>query len=136
MTTDYKALLKRAYTKLEELEAKLSAAERSKREPIAVIGMGVRFPRGANDPDALWRLLRDGVDAVTEVPADRWSLDEYYDPDPDARGKAYTRWGAFLDQVDRFDPYFFGISPREANAMDPQQRLLLEVAWEALERAG
>ena len=103
-------------------------------EPIAIIGIGCRFP-GANDPLAFRQLLRDGVDAITEVPADRFDLNAFYDPDPQAPGKISTRWGGFLDQVDRFDPHFFGISPREAARMDPQQRLLLEVAWEALEDA-
>ena len=104
-------------------------------EPIAIIGIGCRFP-GANDPRAFWQLLRDGVDAITEVPAERFDLNAFYDPDPQAPGKINTRWGGFLDQVDQFDPHFFGISPREAARMDPQQRLLLEVAWEALEDAG
>ena len=104
-------------------------------EPIAIVGIGCRFP-GANDPVAFWQLLRDGVDAITEVPAERFDLNAFYDPDPQAPGKISTRWGGFLDQVDRFDPHFFGISPREAARMDPQQRLLLEVAWEALEDAG
>jgi phthiocerol/phenolphthiocerol synthesis type-I polyketide synthase C len=96
-------------------------------EPIAIVGIGCRFP-GADRPAAFWRLLSDGVDAITEIPADRW--------DADASETAATRWGGFLDQVDQFDPQFFGISPREAARMDPQQRLLLEVAWEALEDAG
>src|SRR6201996_2276787 len=96
-------------------------------EPIAIIGIGCRFP-GADGPAAFWRLLRDGVDAIAEIPSDRWNVD--------ASGPATTRWGGFLDQVDQFDPQFFGISPREAARMDPQQRLLLEVAWEALEDAG
>jgi len=104
-------------------------------EPIAIIGLGCRFP-GANDPQAFWQLLRDGVDAITEVPAERFKLDAFYDPDPAAPGKTNTRWGGFLKQIDRFDPHFFGISPREAARMDPQQRLLLEVAWEALQDAG
>jgi acyl transferase domain-containing protein len=121
---------------LKEARAKLEALESSKTEPIAIIGDGCRFPGGANDPDAFWRILRDGVDAIAEVPDDRWNIDAYYDPNPDSQGKMYTRWGGFLQQVDQFDPQFFGISPREAASMDPQQRLLLEVAWEALERAG
>jgi len=102
--------------------------------PVAVIGLGCRFP-GADGPDAFWRLLRDGVDAIGEVPAGRWNADDLYDADG-APGKMTTRWGGFLGDVDRFDPHFFGISPREAARMDPQQRLLLEVAWEALEHAG
>ncbi|MCG3153918.1 MAG: hypothetical protein DKINENOH_00508 [bacterium] len=119
-----------------ELQAKLERVEQEQQEPIAVIGMGCRFPGGAHDPESYWRLLRDGVDAIREVPADRWDLNAYYDPDPDAPGKMSTRFGGFLDQVDHFDPHFFGISPREAASMDPQQRLLLEVTWEALEHAG
>ncbi|MBI3361099.1 MAG: AMP-binding protein, partial [Chloroflexi bacterium] len=104
-------------------------------EPIAIIGIGCRFP-GANGPEAYWRLLCDGVDAVGDVPANRWDGHALYDPDPAARGKMNTRWGGFLNQVDGFDSQFFKISPREAARMDPQQRLLLEVAWEALEDAG
>jgi phthiocerol/phenolphthiocerol synthesis type-I polyketide synthase C len=104
------------------------------REPIALIGMGCRFP-GATDPRAFWQLLSEGRDAVTEVPPDRWHLNDVYDSDPTKPGTLNTRWGGFIDQVDRFDAAFFGISPREASRMDPQQRLLLEVAWEALEDA-
>jgi myxalamid-type polyketide synthase MxaE and MxaD len=104
-------------------------------EPIAIIGIGCRFP-GAHGPEAFWQLLREGVDAITEVPGDRFDLHAFYDPDPAAPGKMNTRWGGFLDQVDQFDPHFFGISPREALRIDPQQRLLLEVTWEALEDAG
>ena len=103
---------------------------------IAVIGMACRFPGGARDLSSFWRLLRDGLDAITEVPADRWDVDAYYDSDPAAAGKMYTRAAGFLEQIDQFDAAFFGISPREAMSMDPQQRLLLEVGWEALEQAG
>ncbi|MCI0725428.1 MAG: AMP-binding protein [Chloroflexi bacterium] len=104
-------------------------------EPIAIIGLYCRFP-GAENPAAFWRLLRNGVDAIAEIPADRWDVDAFYDPNPGTPGKMYTRWGGFLSQVDQFDPHFFQISPREAMSMDPQQRLLLEVVWEALEDAG
>ncbi len=107
----------------------------AENEPIAIIGIGCRFP-GANDPAAFWQLLRNGVDAISEVPADRFDQNAFYDPDPTTPGKMNTRWGGFLERVDQFDPDFFGISPREAVRMDPQQRLLLEVTWEALQDAG
>jgi acyl transferase domain-containing protein/acetylornithine/succinyldiaminopimelate/putrescine aminotransferase/predicted amino acid dehydrogenase/NADPH-dependent curcumin reductase CurA/NADP-dependent 3-hydroxy acid dehydrogenase YdfG/acyl carrier protein len=127
--------LKRAYLMLDRLESKLKALEDQKTEPIAIIGMSCRFP-GADNPESFWQNLRDGVDAITEVPADRWRLDEIYDPDPNASGKTYTRWGGFIDEVDLFDAQFFRISPREAASMDPQHRLLLQVSYEALENAG
>lgn len=104
--------------------------------PIAVIGMGCRFPRGASGPSAFWDLLTRGFDAVTQTPAQRWDAEAFFDPDPAAAGKANTRWGAYLDEVDQFDAGFFGIPPHEAARMDPQQRLLLEVGWEAFENAG
>jgi acyl transferase domain-containing protein/acyl carrier protein len=104
-------------------------------EPIAVIGLGCRFP-GAADPRALWTLVATATDAITEVPPDRWDVDAWYDPDPDAPGKMDTRWGGFLGGIDRFEPGFFGIGAAEARSLDPQQRLLLEVGWEALEDAA
>ncbi|MFL6335055.1 MAG: beta-ketoacyl synthase N-terminal-like domain-containing protein [Pyrinomonadaceae bacterium] len=104
-------------------------------EPIAVIGVGCRLP-GARNPDEFWQLLRDGVDAVSEVPAARWDAEAYYDPQPATPGKMNTRWGGFVEGVEQFDPQFFGISPREAARTDPQQRLLMEVTWEALEHAA
>ncbi|HEV2129938.1 MAG TPA: type I polyketide synthase, partial [Longimicrobiaceae bacterium] len=128
--------LRRALAALEQMQARLDAAEAQRREPIAIVGIGCRFPGGASDPAAFWRLLREGRDAVTEVPPERWDIDAFYDADPDAPGKMASRWGAFLDGVDRFDPQLFGITPREAAGMDPQQRLLLEVGWEALENSG
>ncbi|MDO9173739.1 MAG: polyketide synthase, partial [Actinomycetota bacterium] len=118
-----------------ELQERLDAAEHTRSEPIAVVGIGCRVP-GAADPEAYWQLLADGVDAVAEIPRSRWDVDEYYDPDPDVPGKIATRWAGMLDGIDRFEPQMFGISPREAQTMDPQQRLLLEVAWETLEHAG
>jgi acyl transferase domain-containing protein/thioesterase domain-containing protein/acyl carrier protein len=108
----------------------------SEKQPIAIIGIGCRFPGGANSPQAFWKLLRDGTDAITEVPADRWNVDTFYNPDTAKPGKIRTRWGGFIEQIDQFDAQFFGISPREAVRIDPQQRLLLEVAWEALEDGG
>ncbi|HET8683000.1 MAG TPA: beta-ketoacyl synthase N-terminal-like domain-containing protein, partial [Micromonosporaceae bacterium] len=105
-------------------------------EPIAIIGMACRFPGGATSTDAYWRLLTSGVDAISEVPSERWDVEHFYSPSPGAPGKMSTRWGGFLDQVDEFDAEFFGIAPREAVQMDPQQRLVLELAWEALEDAG
>jgi len=105
-------------------------------EPIAIIGMGCRFPGGATGPVAYWDLLDKGVDAIREVPADRFEISDYYDPDIAAPGKIMTRYGGFIEKPDQFDPDFFGIAPREALSMDPQQRLFLEVAWEALSDAG
>jgi acyl transferase domain-containing protein/NADPH:quinone reductase-like Zn-dependent oxidoreductase len=105
-------------------------------EPIAIIGLGCRFPGGVDTPAAFWDLLHHGGDAVTVVPPDRWDADAFYDPDPYHPGTINTRRGAFVDGIDQFDADYFGISPREAARMDPQQRLLMEVAVEALERAG
>ncbi|HMY14986.1 MAG TPA: SDR family NAD(P)-dependent oxidoreductase [Polyangium sp.] len=111
------------------------AIKTNSNEPIAIVGMACRFPK-APSVEAYWQLLRDGVDAITEVPRDRWDAAALYDPNGTTPGKLNTRWGGFLDRVDQFDPQFFGISPREAVQMDPQQRLVLELSWEALEDAG
>ncbi|MEO8620329.1 MAG: type I polyketide synthase, partial [bacterium] len=105
-------------------------------EPIAIVGIGCRLPGGANDPDGFWRIVRDKIDTVGDVPPDRWSVDAYHDPDGKRPGSITSRRGAFLHGIDLFDPAFFGISPREATRIDPQHRLLLEVAWEAMEDAG
>jgi acyl transferase domain-containing protein/NADPH:quinone reductase-like Zn-dependent oxidoreductase/acyl carrier protein len=104
---------------------------------VAIVGIGCRFPGNVNNTDQLWEFLLAHGDGITEVPADRWSADRYYDPDPDMPGRMYTRSGGFLQQsLWDFDPEFFGISPREASIMDPQQRLLLEVTQEAMDDAG
>ena len=105
-------------------------------EPIAVVGIGCRFPGGVTGPDSYWDFLEKGTDAIREVPADRWDAEAFYDPDPMAPGRMPTKWGAYLEDISGFDAEFFGITPREAAAMDPQQRVLLEVAYEALENAG
>ncbi|MBW4567204.1 MAG: SDR family NAD(P)-dependent oxidoreductase [Tolypothrix carrinoi HA7290-LM1] len=106
------------------------------KESIAIIGMGCRFPGNVNSPEAFWKLLLSGVDAISEVPESRWNVNNFYDPDIAKPGKIRTRWGGFVNKIDEFDAQFFGISPREASRMDPQQRLMLEVAWEALEDGG
>ncbi|TAN66396.1 MAG: type I polyketide synthase [Methylobacter sp.] len=128
--------VKRALLALQTTRAKLDALEQAKKEPIAIIGMGCRLPGNIETPEAFWELLRDGKDAIAEIPASRWDSHYYYDPDYDAPGKIVTRHGGFLSQIQESDPQFFGISPREAMSMDPQQHLLLEVCWEALENAG
>ncbi|MGW0719020.1 SDR family NAD(P)-dependent oxidoreductase, partial [Streptomyces sp. NPDC002778] len=110
-------------------------AHAAQPERIAVIGLACRFP-GAPDPAAFWTLLREGREAVTTTPPERWDANAHFDADPTAKGKINTTRGGYLDQVDRFDAAFFGISPREAAAMDPQQRLMLELGWESLEDAG
>ena len=104
--------------------------------PVAVIGMACRLPNGIDSPDRLWQALLQGEDLITEIPADRWDADEYYDPEPGVPGRSVSRWGGFLDGVADFDPEFFAINEREATAIDPQHRLLLETSWEAVEHAG
>jgi phthiocerol/phenolphthiocerol synthesis type-I polyketide synthase B len=104
--------------------------------PIAIVGIGCRFPGGVIDAASLWRLLITDTSAITEIPANRIDLTRYYDERPATPGRMMTRWGGFVDGIENFDADFFGISPREAEVLDPQQRLLLETAWEALEDAG
>ena len=103
---------------------------------IAIIGIGCRFPGGISDPQSFWHLLIKGIDAISEVPFDRFDINAFYDPKPGTPGKIVTRFGGFLDEIDKFDADFFEISPREANHLDPQQRLLAEVSWESFEDGG
>ena len=136
--------LEDALQEIARLRAQLQAAEHAVAqasvppEPIAIIGMGCRFPGGVNTPEAFWELLASGGEALRDMPASRWDADAYYDPEMSVPGKIYVRRGCYLDDhvIDQFDPPFFGISAREAERLDPQQRLLLEVSWEALEHAG
>jgi acyl transferase domain-containing protein len=107
-----------------------------KKEDIAIIGMGCRFPGGLNNPEDFWNFLVEGREAVSEIPSDRWNIERFYDEEAGLPGKSIAKRGGFIAGIDQFDPQFFGISPREAPYIDPQQRLLLETAWEAMEDAG
>jgi acyl transferase domain-containing protein len=128
--------VKRALLEIRELRARVAELEAAQGEPIAIVGAAVRTPGGVRDLDAFAELLWSGTDAITEIPADRWPIADWFDEAQDAPGKMYTRHGGFLDRVDEFDAEFFGIAPVEAASMDPQQRLVLELAWEALEDSG
>jgi acyl transferase domain-containing protein len=131
----YQQILQKASQKIKDLLAEMDALKQ--RDAIAIIGMACRFPGGARSPELYWECLKNGVDAIREVPSERWDASAYYDPDPNAAGKMYVSQGGFLNEpIDLFDAPFFRISLKEAQGLDPQQRLLLEVSWEALENAG
>src|ERR1700759_1745405 len=136
--SDRRAIITEALRKIDDLSARLALAEQGDTEPIAVVGVGCRFPGGVDDPARYWRLLQDGASGIVQVPSERWDADAFYSEDHTRPGTICSREGGFLTswRPDEFDAEFFGISPREAATMDPQQRLLLEVAWEALENAG
>ena len=133
---DRRSLLQSSLLALEAMEAKLAAAEQARSEPIAVVGMSCRFPGGVDTPEGFWQLLREGRDAVSELPPDRLKIAAAFGVEPDADPDKPVWRGGFVEHIDQFEPQVFGITPREALTMDPQQRLVLEVAWEALERAG
>lgn len=128
--------LQRAGIAIKTLRARLDAVEGARGEPVAVVGMGCRFPSDSADPQSFWRLLMEGRDAVCDVPDGRWDTEGYYDPVPGRRSKMYAKAGGFLSAIDNFDAHFFDIVGHEAQAMDPQHRRLLEASWEALENAG
>ncbi|TVP47769.1 MAG: acyltransferase domain-containing protein [Gemmatimonadales bacterium] len=130
------AQLTQALSSIRALRSRLQAVDSDRREPVAIIGLGCRFPGGANSPAAFWKMLREGADLITEVPAARWDAEALFSPDFQDRGRMNTKRGGFVEAPDLFDRGFFGISPREAARMDPQQRMLLETAYEALEDAG
>jgi acyl transferase domain-containing protein/ubiquinone/menaquinone biosynthesis C-methylase UbiE/acyl carrier protein len=128
---------KKALLAVQEMKHQIKEMKYHQTEPVAIVGMACHFPGGATTPDLYWQLLKEGKDAIVEMPSDRWNIDDYYDSNPDVPGKIYTRYGGFLSApIDTFDPHFFGISPREACSIDPQHRMLLEVSWEALENAN
>jgi 3-oxoacyl-[acyl-carrier-protein] synthase II len=126
---------KKALLALKQMQSKLEALEQAKHEPIAVVGMGCRFP-GANNPEEFWQLLYGGKNAITEIPSEHWDGIKYYDEQPNTPGKICTQYGGFVPHLQEFDASFFRIAPREAASLDPQQRLLLEISWEALENAA
>lgn len=129
--------LRKVYKALKKSQNKLAELEKTQHETIAVIGMGCRFPGGVDDPASFWAMLEQGVDAIVDIPPNRWDASKYYDKDVDKPGKMYTLQGGFITpDIACFDHHFFGLSPPEMRALDPQQRLMLEVSWEALEHAG
>src|SRR5678815_4580315 len=124
MAEDALTDVKRALALTRAAKARILELEQARNEPIAVIGIGCRFPGGIDGPDALWAMLLEGRDGLGPIPPDRWDADAWYHPDPAAPGRSIVRRGGFLSDIDRFDADFFGLSEREAHQVDPQQRLL------------
>jgi len=133
---DYRSLITKALLEIKDLKARLRRQDEERMEPIAVVGMACRFPGNANNTEQYWNMLRDGVDAISSVTADRWDINRFHDHDSDMPVKISTTKGGFLHDIKGFDASFFGISPRECESLDPHQRMILEVSWEALEHAN
>lgn len=133
--SDIRKLLEASYQEIQKLRQANAQLSKPAYEPIAIVSLACRFPK-ASTPEAFWQLLSGGVDAISEIPANRWDWHQHYDPEPGKENKTYSKWGGFLGDVSGFDASFFDISPREARVMDPQQRLFLEMAWETFERGG
>ncbi|MER5350217.1 thioester reductase domain-containing protein [Kitasatospora sp. NPDC002551] len=129
-------VLLRALVELKAARAEAAAARQARVEPVAVVGVGCRFPGGVTGAEGFWEFLARGGSGITEIPSDRWDVEEFFDEEAGAPGRMYVRHGGFVDGVRGFDAGLFGIPPREAVGIDPQHRLVLEVAWEALEHAG
>ena len=130
-------ILKKTFIALKKAEKKAQTLENAQREPIAIIGMGCRFPGGCDNPDLYWDFLKNGKDACIPIPEDRWDADTFYDPSINSPGTTHASHANFLTcPINEFDAHFFNISGKETLSLDPQQRLLLEVTWEAFENAG
>jgi acyl transferase domain-containing protein/surfactin synthase thioesterase subunit/aryl carrier-like protein len=134
----YAEKLKKSILAIQKLQSEIEELKKNgiQNEPIAIVGMACRFPGSSNTPEQLWDLLKNGRSATTEIPGDRWDINKYFDPAAGTPGKTHTKYGGFIDNIDKFDNLFFGISNREALLMDPLHRLLLEVSFEAMEDAG
>jgi len=116
------------------MQQRLDTVTNAQREPVAIIGAACRFPGGIRDLPSYWQMLRNAGNGVSDL-GRRFDFDEYYDPDPNTKGKTACRWAGLLDDIEQLDAELFGISPKAALCMDPQQRMMLEVAWEAIEGA-
>ncbi|BBB93423.1 MAG TPA: SDR family NAD(P)-dependent oxidoreductase [Methylomusa anaerophila] len=150
-TSDYKSAILDAYSPITvppvfqsksykqnvviSMETQAHKPDNTNNKAVAIIGLAGRYPL-ADDINQYWNNLKEGKDCITEIPTDRWDYREYYDEQPGKQGKTYSKWGGFINNIDKFDPLFFNISPREANLLDPHERLFLEIAWKTVEDAG
>ncbi|MDX8047242.1 SDR family NAD(P)-dependent oxidoreductase [Gracilibacillus sp. S3-1-1] len=121
--------------KREILKRLLDKSEQFPKEDIAIIGVSGQYPMAKNLND-FWENIKQGKNCISEIPKSRWDWEKYYNPDSDEQGFSYTKWGGFIEDIDKFDPAFFNITPKEAEEIDPQERLFLQTAWATLEDAG